>query len=54
MAKLTVHKHSLKHFGLDAKPVIEEYLAKLDVDISDYTFAANYMRLSTSVFVSSP
>ncbi|MDA3946139.1 MAG: phosphatidylglycerol lysyltransferase domain-containing protein [Helicobacteraceae bacterium] len=48
MAKLTVHKHSLKHFGLDAKPVIEEYLAKLDVDISDYTFAANYIWLANS------
>ena len=48
MAKLTVNKHTLKPFGLDAKPVIEKYLAKLDVDISDYTFAANYIWLANT------
>jgi uncharacterized protein len=48
MAKLTINKHALKTFGLEAKPVLEKYLAKLDVDISDYTFAANYIWLSNS------
>ncbi len=48
MANLTVNKQSLKPFGLDAKPVIEKHLAKLDVDISDYTFAANYIWLANS------
>jgi len=48
MAKLTVNKHTLKPFGLDSKPVIEKHLAKLDVDISDYTFAANYIWLANS------
>ena len=48
MANLTVGKYTLKPFSLDAKPVIEKYLAKLDVDISDYTFAANYIWLSSS------
>lgn len=48
MANLTVKKQLLKPFGIDAKPVIEKYLAKLDVDISDYTFAANYIWLAHS------
>ena len=48
MAKLTINKQTLKPFGLDAKPVIEKYLQKLDVDVSDYTFAANYIWLSSS------
>ncbi len=48
MANLTVKKQTLKPFGIEAKPLIEKYLAKLDVDISDYTFAANYIWLSRS------
>jgi len=48
MVSLSVKKQTLKPFGLDAKPVIEKYLQKLDVDISDYTFAANYIWLSNS------
>jgi len=48
MANLTVNKKTLKPFGLEAKPLIEKYLAKLDVDLSDYTFAANYIWLSNS------
>jgi hypothetical protein len=48
MANLTVKKQTLKPFGIGAKPVIEKYLAKLDVDISDYTFAANYIWLANS------
>ena len=48
MANLTVKKQTLKPFGLDSKPVLEKYLARLDVDLSDYTFAANYLWLSNS------
>lgn len=48
MANLTIGKQSLKPFTLDTKPVIEKYLAKISVDISDYTFAANYIWLANS------
>ncbi len=48
MANLTVKKQTLKPFGMEAKSLIEKYLAKRDVDISDYTFAANYIWLSRS------
>jgi uncharacterized protein len=48
MANLTVKKRPLKPFTLDSKPVIEKYLSKLEVDISDYTFAANYIWLANS------
>ncbi|QOY55643.1 DUF2156 domain-containing protein [Candidatus Sulfurimonas marisnigri] len=48
MANLTVNKQTLKPFTLDSKPIIEKYLAKLDVDLSDYTFAANYIWLANS------
>ncbi len=48
MAKLTVNKHVLKPFTLKSKPVLEKYLQKRDIDISDYTFAANYLWLASS------
>ncbi len=48
MANLTINKHSLKPFTLAAKPAMEKYLTKLEIDISDYTFAANYIWLANS------
>ncbi|MBN2894376.1 MAG: DUF2156 domain-containing protein [Campylobacterales bacterium] len=48
MPSLTINKHALKPFTLKAKPIIEEYLHKLDVDLSDYTFAANYIWLANA------
>lgn len=48
MANLIVKKRPLKPFTLHSKPVIEKYLSKLEVDISDYTFAANYIWLANS------
>jgi hypothetical protein len=48
MAKLTIDRHTLRPFGLNVKPVIEKYLSKLDPDLSDYTFAANYIWLANS------
>ena len=48
MANLSVNKTTLKPFTLHAKEVIEKYLSKLEVDISDYTFAANYIWLANS------
>jgi len=48
VANLTIKKQTLKPFTLDSKPILEKYLAKLNVDISDYTFAANYIWLANS------
>ncbi|OIP52925.1 MAG: ribonuclease HII [Helicobacteraceae bacterium CG2_30_36_10] len=48
MANLIVNKQSLKPFTIATKPIIEEYLAKLDVELSDYTFAANFIWLANS------
>ena len=48
MANLTVKDQTLKPFTLDAKPIIEKYLQKLEIDLSDYTFAANYIWLANS------
>ena len=48
MANLIVNTQVLKPFTLDAKPVIEKYLSKLNVDLSDYTFAANFIWLANS------
>lgn len=48
MANLQVGEMSLVSFTLDSKSVLEKYLAKMDVDISDYTFAANYIWLANS------
>jgi len=48
MGSLTVNKQKLKRFTIATKPVMEEYLSKIDVDLSDYTFAANYIWLANS------
>ncbi|MBU0721112.1 DUF2156 domain-containing protein [bacterium] len=48
MVNFTVAEQSLKPFGLEAKPIIEKYLGKIEVDVSDYTFAANYIWLANS------
>ncbi len=48
MANLLVNGQTLKPFTLKSKEIIEKYLSKLEVDISDYTFAANYIWLANS------
>ncbi|QFR48303.1 DUF2156 domain-containing protein [Sulfurimonas lithotrophica] len=48
MANLTIGKKTLKPFTMDVKPILEKYLTKINVDISDYTFAANYIWLANS------
>lgn len=48
MGSLTVNKQKLKRFSIATKPIMEKYLSKLDVDLSDYTFAANYIWLANS------
>lgn len=48
MSTLSVSNYTLKHFNLNAKEVMQEYLDLINVDISDYTFACNYIWLSTA------
>jgi len=48
MSTLTVSDYTLKHFDLKAKEVMDRYLEVINVDISDYTFAGNYIWLSTA------
>jgi hypothetical protein len=48
MANLQVGENSLVPFTLESKVVLEKYLSKLEVDLSDYTFAANYIWLANS------
>lgn len=46
MSQLKIGEHELLPFDLASKPVMDSYLALLDLDTSDYTFAANYLWLS--------
>ncbi|MDQ1264784.1 MAG: uncharacterized protein QG559_1785 [Campylobacterota bacterium] len=48
MGSLTVNKQKLKQFTIATKPLMQEYLLKVDADISDYTFAANFIWLANS------
>jgi uncharacterized protein len=48
MSTLTINNYTLKHFDLRAKESMDEYLKLINVDVSDYTFAGNYIWLSTA------
>lgn len=48
MSTLTVSNYTLKHFDLRAKEHMDKYLKVVNADISDYTFAGNYIWLSTA------
>lgn len=48
MSTLKINQYELNHFDLHAKEVMTEYLSLINVDISDYTFAGNYIWLSTA------
>lgn len=48
MSILTINNYTLKHFDLRAKSIMDKYLKFINVDISDYTFAGNYIWLSTA------
>lgn len=48
MSTLTIGNYTLKHFDLKAKDTMDHYLKLINVDISDYTFAGNYIWLSTA------
>lgn len=41
-------KYQLENFDLKAKPIMNEYLKLVPVDVSDYTFAGNYIWLSNA------
>lgn len=46
MSQLTIGNTELFTFDLASKPILETYLQQLDLDTSDYTFAANYLWMS--------
>jgi len=48
MTSLKILEYELKHFGIKAKDIMQNYLSELNFDISDYTFAANYIWLSNA------
>jgi hypothetical protein len=48
MSTLSIGKYTLKHFDLSAKETMDKYLNLINVDVSDYTFAGNYIWLSTA------
>ncbi|RXK11604.1 ribonuclease HII [Halarcobacter mediterraneus] len=48
MSTLTIGTYKLKHFDLNAKELMDKYLKLISVDLSDYTFAGNYIWLSTA------
>ena len=48
MVSLTIKDYNLKPFNLDAKEAMEHYLAFVPTELSDYTFAQNYIWLSYS------
>jgi hypothetical protein len=48
VSTLKINQYELKHFDLKAKEVMNEYLSLINVDVSDYTFAGNYIWLSTA------
>ncbi|HUH43234.1 MAG: phosphatidylglycerol lysyltransferase domain-containing protein [Sulfurimonas sp.] len=48
MGSLMVNKQKLKRFTIATKPIMESYLSKLSADLSDYTFAANFIWLANS------
>lgn len=46
MSTLTIKGHRLRHFDIASKEKMELYLKELNVDVSDYTFAANFIWLA--------
>ena len=48
MSNLFIKNHSLTHFTLKSKPIMETYLSQIDQELSDYSFASNYIWLSSS------
>lgn len=48
MPTLHISEYTLYHFDISIKETMQEYIDKLSLDLSDYTFAANYIWLSSA------
>jgi hypothetical protein len=48
MSILFINNYKLKHFDLESKTIMDSYLELINIDVSDYTFAGNYIWLSTA------
>ena len=48
MSNLKIEQYELLSFDMTAKPIMDKYLAMLELDTSDYTFAANYLWMNNS------
>lgn len=48
MAIIHLKGYALKPFSLETKTIMESYLKQYEVDVSDYSFSANYIWLSKS------
>jgi len=48
VGNLTVNRKKLKKFTIATKPIMEKYLSRVDAELSDYTFAANFIWLANS------
>lgn len=46
MAEIIIQGYTLKPFALSTKTLMQEYLKQFDLNISDYSFCANYIWLS--------
>ena len=43
MVSLTINNHKLKPFNMEAKASMERYLEQIETELSDYTFAQNFI-----------
>ena len=48
MSTLNINTYELAHFNLHVKPLMQTYLNVTNMELSDYTFAANYIWLSNA------
>lgn len=48
MVDFRIGKHFLKPFNMDSKPLMQSYLQHVNSNLSDYSFAANFMWLANS------
>jgi len=48
MSTLAINNYTLTLFDLNTKDIMNKYLTLINVDLSDYTFAENYIWLSTA------
>lgn len=46
LVNLLVRDFNLKPFALDAKPLMDEYISLMETQLSDYSFASNFIWLS--------